>query len=633
MRYDWENILKIVIKFLVCFLIAAGVPVFAQNHTAVPLENQIYIILDQAQARGLCSPLSGVRPYTRSVVISAINEILETENAENLRNNEVEILKQYLDKYSKPKEGIDFKRGGYYTESSLGKNDTVVSMNAGATVDMEASGSAYLSGKSYWGTEVWVQAFFNGDLGNNFSYEFNAAGGLVKAPRYWLGGDYNTYYKGFTDEFTSEKEPVKEFENQEINTYSEPLTHFPYTYKKRWDGSVFFFDDLSHFDSWPNSIGGAYSLTGETTASFLENKLILRMGRISHDWGSAPIGSSLALNQMARPFAAVEGEFTPFSWFSIASMTGILEYYNIDGIKESSASFQNAYSVTMMQFRYKNYLYFDLIDAVIWPKRFELGYVFPIINSFFYQNNIGDFDNMALAVNIKAQYPGMGSFWFSAFLDEVSLISDFNLDRQMFAWQAGVNIPVPILSFSSVKFSYTVISPYCYTHNRNFNPWFGDLRMETAYTNNGVGLGYYLPPNSDEILVRFNTMPSKNIITSFQYQLIRHGADHGESAVDGSNLQSELDPDGRNTKAQLKKYFLQDGAYQWSHVIRLGGEWTLSKTPLAFFGEAGVVISYFTNIEGEANNGAAQPYSVIDTDEYPKSTGFIAKIGVKIFPK
>jgi hypothetical protein len=40
------------------------------------------------------------------------------------------------------------------------------------------------------------------------------------------------------------------------------------------------------------------------------------------------------------------------------------------------------------------------------------------------------------------------------------------------------------------------------------------------------------------------------------------------------------------------------------------------------------------NIDEEANvTGAAHPYSLINTVEYPKSVGYIVVIGVKVFPK
>jgi hypothetical protein len=290
----------------------------------------------------------------------------------------------------------------------------------------------------------------------------------------------------------------------------------------------------------------------------------------------------------------------------------------------------------MLQFRYKNYVFFDIIDSVVWPKRFELGYIAPTISNFFYQNNVGDFDNMAITLNLKLQYPGLGNIWFSLFVDEMKVDTNWwDLDRTMIAVQAGTNIQLPFLAFSSIRLSYTVVNPYCYTHNRNFNPWFGSLPMETSYTNNGVSLGYYIPPNSDELLFRFKTMPVQNLVTHLQYQMIRHGADYGSGEVDGSSLLSELDPEGRNgSNPILKRFFLHDGAYQWMHIIKAGVEWNLPNLPVALYGEAGINYSYFTNIGAEANvTGSSHPYSVINTSEYPTSTGYIFQVGVKVFPR
>jgi len=603
----------------------ASLHLWGQTHTSVSLENQVYYVLEQAQTRGLCSPLSGARPYTQSVIVAAINEILSADHAK-LKQPEREILEQYLNKYAKPKSGIDWRRGAWYGETAIGKDAAPLSMNVGATADIEGSAGIYTDDR-YFGAEIWLGLYLNGDMGSHISYDFSAEGGLIKVPRKTLG-KYWTYYETFENSSA-------EYENREINVFSEPLTHFPYSYKKRWDGSIYFFSGLSSYRQWPDNIAGCYNMTSELTGSFLENKLIMRLGRLSREWGSTSIGSSLAFNQMARPFLGIETEFFPVSWFGIVSLTGALEYYNAESIKSSSMTFQNLFSATMLQIRFKNYIFFDIVDAVVYPKRFELGYISPITNNFFYQNNVGDFDNMAITFNLKAQYPGLGNIWASFFVDEMHLLDDLRtLDRQMVALQGGLNIPLPFLSFSSIKMSYTKVNPYCYTHNRNYNPWYGGTRMETAYVNNGVNLGYYLPPNSDEILVRFSTMPVKNLTTNLQYQMIRHGADFGPSAVDGSNVRSELDPSGRDTKLVLHRYFLHDGAYQWNHIARVGAEWSLPGLPICLTGEVGAVISYFTNIEEEANvTGKSHDYQKIDTDVYPKSTGFIVTLGVKVFTR
>jgi len=617
--------LKLPVLCVVLFLFF-HVPLFTQTHLSVPLENHVYYILEQAQLKGLCAPLPGVRPYTRNTVLNAIDEILNGENANKLISGETEILEQYLEKFAMPDKGLDLRRGIYRAETAIGKNDILISANLGGGMDAEVSGGFYSSG-GYLGTELWARLFANGDLGGNVSWGVHGEAGIFHAPRKELG-EYNTYYSGFDSN--------GEYENRLVRVYSEPLSHFPYTYKKRWDGSVHYFDDLTAFDSWPDSASVGYNILSEFSSSFLEDKLFFRVGRITHEWGSSPIGSSLALNQMARPFLGIEAAFNPLSWLGFATMTGFLEFFNRDGEKESGMHFQNAYSITIIQLRYKNYFSADIGETIVWPKRFELGYIFPLTPSIIYQANTGDFDNMGFFFNIKGQYPGIGNMWFSLFWDEAILVSNMSeLDRIMIAWQAGMSLPLPLLSFSSIKISYTKVNPYCYTHNRNYNPWYGgNIPMETSYTNNGVSLGYYIPPNSDELLIKLQTMPAKNIATHLQYQLIRHGADFGSSAVDGSSLLSELDPERDGSNLVTRRFFLKDGAYRWTHVIKAGMEWNLPNMPIAFYGEAGINYSYFTNISEPANvTGTAHPYSVINTDEYPKSTGFIVKLGVRVFPR
>jgi len=600
----------------------------AQMHSSVSLDNQVYYILEQAEIRGLITPLPGTRPYTRSLIIRKINEILNAGETKRLTDAEKAVLNLYIDNLSKPKAGIDWRNGNFGIQTIVGKKEVPLSLNIGVTANIEGSISVN-SENFYYGFDTWIGVTLNGDLGNYFSYDIKLRAGLIRAPRLELG-EYNTYYDGFV---TSGGYNPDEFKNEKIMVYSEPLTDFPYAYRKKWDGSIFQFSDLSDFHDWPEDFAGGYSLPAELTASFLDDRLILRLGRITREWGSTSFGSSLTLNQAARPFIAFEADFNPVSWFSISTMTGGLEYFNRDGIKVSSATFQNMFSVTMLQFRIKNYFFAELIDGVVYPKRFELGYIAPIVSNFFFQNNIGDFDNLAMTLSLRGQVPGIGSIWVSFFVDEMFLTEDLlTLDRQMISLQAGMHLPLPFLSFTSLKVSYTRINPYCYTHNRNFNPWYNGL-METNYVNNGVNLGYYLPPNSDELLVRFETMPIKNITANLQYQMIRHGADFGSSAVDGSNLYSELDPHGRSTNPVLKRFFLRDGAYQWNHIIKAGVEWTLTKLPISLFSEAGVVITYFTNADGPANSGEYSEYSKINTTEYPESTYAIIKLGIRIFPE
>ena len=256
---------------------------------------------------------------------------------------------------------------------------------------------------------------------------------------------------------------------------------------------------------------------------------------------------------------------------------------------------------------------------------------------------IGDCDNLQLFGDIKYTISGVGSVWASVYVDEINGLNNnpFNSPRAMLAYQAGVKALVPNLPFGTLSFRYTKIEPYCYTHQAlPHTPWYNHYICEN-YSNNGESLGYYLPPNSDEFLLSFKIHPGIASNLGVSYQLIRHGADYGSQQVPGSNIYSELTPYNRN---ELNKYFLHDGAYNWIHILSTGGKLSLNtKIPVAFYGNLGLMFSYFTVIDPEkyyrddyGKNGNCRdvdfktPFDIAGTDEYPNLFGAVLTLGVNI---
>jgi len=625
-----------------------NITLYAQTHVSVPLDHAVYYILDQAEVRGLCSPLPTVKPYTQGKILEVIREILDAEPKRlgGLTDGEREVLENVREEFTKKAAGFDPWKGTYRFDST--KKDVRFSMDVGVTV--ESLNSAALDkeeGKTNTGTDTWGTLMIKGDVGEHFSYDVDFSAGMMKAQRVKLG-DYYVYASetkfDADDPRFKDGDPRQGSENKTIHTYSQPVAFFPYTYQRKWDGFMFNLGgpmSAGSMEGWPNNISIAAAMNGEMSASAFGDMLLVRFGRLKREWGAMAPGSSLVLNGAARPFTGIEANFNPVPWFAYSSVTGVLEFDNLYDISDSAMTFQNAYSLQQLELNYKNYFHIDFGSSAIWSKRFEFGYIFPLLDNFFYQNYIGDFDNMAIHFNLKGQYPGLGKLWFSFYLDELeisSMSSAFKFDRHMFAYQAGVQGIIPFLHFSSVTLSYTKIEPYNYTHTRSVVPWYdSDRPMELAYNNNGACLGYYLQPNSDEIKIRFDTRPLLKTTSHFQYQLIRHGADYGPHQVDGSSLISELDTIDRGSKASLRKKFLKDGAYQWTHVFKIGAEHTVKKLPLTFFGEAGVVYSYFTDIsDDEYANYTPPPEGETSrrpqaAGDYYKSTAFIFTLGFKIF--
>jgi len=626
----------------------------AQTHIAVPLENPVYAVIEQAQIRGLCGYLPSTKPYSRAMILRVIEEILASEPVHEfarLKETERKILEQFRKDLTPDRNGFNFTRGTISSEHTW--NDIYFSSEFGFGLDFAfgagyypiASGYRYTPGDDllfkgaafpkagdlYKDFNIIPSLSFIGDLGKNTSYGLTINGFIGKSPRAILGqyettpfdpADHDTNYIPFP-------------------TRSEPLAYFPYTYKKKWDSFVFSVKAISNHDMlvWPEELSVGYSMMSELSGEVLNGHFMYRFSRIDREWAGSISNGSLVLNKSAQPFLAFETVIVPFNWISFSSLTGILEYNNAIGdldnvahLKGDSETFQNAFSIVMLEISHKKLFKVSFGSSVVWPKRFELGYLYPLAENYLYQNNIGDFDNLALFLNIEGQYPaGLGKAWISAFIDEISLESDLTTkDRTMYAMQFGGLFYLPWLPFASITLSYTKIEPYNYTHNRIETPWYKDDKMQSNYVNFGKSLGYYLPPNSDEILIRVQAVPVQRSLVSFQYQMIRHGADYGDRAVDGSSLWSELKEKDRSS---MKKYFLHDGAYQWMHIFKIGGEYSFTgkKLPVKLIAEIGGVYSYFTDSDSElGSNGNIR---TINTPQYPHTLTFIGFIGIQLFPK
>ena len=635
----------------------SGFCIFAQTYISVPLDHPVYTIFEQAQMRGLCDYISDTKPYSRAKAILLIEEILGSDNERRfgrLTETERGILEQFRKDFSPAREGLDLMRGRLSAEHIW--DDVYFSAVLEITVNFIFGGGFFTSAGGYEhpGTNedilfsgakhpasgdffpdftFFPTGFLMGDLGRNASYSVGIGGLMLTSPRTKLGM-YNYLIDNDPDNIDNLH-----------TTYSEPLAYFPYTYKKRWDGFVWALGGVNNSGqlAWPENLSIGYTMIPELSGELLNGHFFYRFAKIDREWAGMTTNSSLVLNQSAQSFLGFETVISPFKWITISSLTGVLEHYNATGsdnralIKESSQTFQNAFSIVMLELDIKNYFRAGFGSSVIWPKRFELGYLFPFMDNFLYQNNIGDFDNLAMFLNLKGQYPGFGKVWFSFFLDEANPEPRFfELDAMMYAYQFGSSFYIPWLPFSSITISYTKNEPYNYTHPKEEVPWY-IYEMEQNFVNFGKALGHYIPPNSDELLIRFETIPLPQSKFSLQYQMIRHGANYGDRAVDGSTLWSELPPEGRSEKEILRKYFLRDGAYQWMHILRLKGEYSLMafNLPLKIFCEIGGVYSYFTDINSsiKPNSGSPNPYSIINTAQYPHSFRFIGILGIQIFPK
>jgi hypothetical protein len=503
--------------------------------------------------------------------------------------------------------------------------------------------------------------YIAGDMGKAFSWNFTTQAGILYVDREYLGERVDPPYidtkfgrpvnpyispSSFTD---ANGDPINHDYNYDIPgkswspVYSIPAW-FPGTFTKQWEGAVFPPSDLGGYHTWPDSAAFAYEMNSEINASIMRRRLEYRFGRMRRDWGPGTNGASLVLNSQARPFVALEGTALPLDSLRLSFLTGALEYMKVSNQWTDADPYQNLFTLVMLEINPGKILHIDFGSATVWPKRFDLGYIFPVNSNFFYQNNVGDFDNLALFGTLEIRIPGKAKLWGSLYLDEarfdMNLSNFFHMDRNMYAFQGGIQADIPWLPFASLTLRYTKIEPYCYTHEYTETPW-NRVPTDTAYINNGESLGFYLPPNSDEALIRVDSMFTAGARIHLQYQMIRHGVEYGSGRVDGSSLWDKIYKD-----ANTEKSFLKDGVYRWDHVFKIGGSYTLrTRIPIALFAEIGLVITRHTKggetifdedgtsatsgyVTGE-HFGEFRPFS---SPEYPSRSNFILTIGFKLFP-
>jgi hypothetical protein len=378
---------------------------------------------------------------------------------------------------------------------------------------------------------------------------------------------------------------------------------FSFPFSKQWDGGVLSLRNPQTYAGWPDDPAFAGSLEGEVNGVFFDRRLQLRLGRIRHDWGHGSNGTTLFLNAHSRPFTALEGTFSPLSWMNVSVLTGALEHFG-ENQWPNAGPFSGMLAVSQIEFN--PFLYFHAnIGGALAVSREP---VHPLESES--SSEIGP--DGAFFVDLKFRLPGLLTIWRSVFVDRLDSAGNLlSTNGNSYAYQAGIKSIVLWLPFATFTLRYTKVEPYCYS----------------AFTNGGESLGYYLPPNSDELFIRLESMLLPDIKAHVQFQMIRSGVAYGYGAVGGSSWYDKLND------TLSGKYFLKDGVYQWNHVLKLGGSFSMKAggVPLMVYTELGLALTSFT-INGTAGSGNEAEYEVLYDPSYKNADNFIFSVGFKLFP-
>ncbi len=571
------NKLLLTITLVACLLPTA---LAAQTHNSVPLEDSVYFLLEAASIRGYCN-LPSVRPYSLEMTLRILDQILAHPAPSPLEREAA--LAAYRRLSPEPQKAWhQTGRIQFNYDSNGGPKNRI---GLGSSLSGHVGSNFATPSLTYEAIlDIWV----NGDFTKYFSYKLLVGAGL---------SDYA------------------------FDAYP------PYTFSQPYDGFQFLLSPMGRFTAKSQEAHIGLRIMPELSLGFADGMLSLNFSRIRRDWQLGAGAGGLLLTGSARPFMAADLYFAPVQWMSLAFLTGVLEYNKADQDPATNTlkpfGFQSSISLSKLQFHLGKWVDISVNSAVVFPKRFELGYMNPLTIPLFYQNTIGDFDNLYLGGTLVVNVPEWGRLYVDALASELRSLDLFYTPQNVYAWQAGAQGTIPGLP-AIITLQYTKLEPFMYTHYGTLTPWNGDIEMDTSLINHGEGVGSNLLPNSDELKLEARIMPLWFLEASASYRMVRHGITPPGSTYEPTQYADMPD----------RKHFLHDGVYQWQHIFTLGCQYDMQglEIPLQIFCDLGLVYSYFTNADGNPDQNQRIGIIKIDTSEYPTQLQVMGRIGFKLYP-
>lgn len=415
--------------------------VFAAQHTAVPVGHRAYQILEVAQIRGLIENQTAVKPYSASTVISLLTKV--AEQTDSLSDAEIEDLNSLITELQASYGTADSYADQLFSTGYLRTFDEEKALGAAFGITLGTQQTVSLVTKEYDSRNT-VVAFMKGDIGKNVS--FNMDFGLVLDKlnnRVFLPSEFTIPGEGFYMRLTEGGNPPSSIPFDKLNT--------------------------------------SLTLSPELAVSLFDGDLLLRWGSIKRDWG--PGLNNLMLSGSARSFdgidisvnlthwlrySVINGSLGKFSLRDIDGQPFLSDYYG--GSKEDKANYtyNNNFSAHRVELDATKNLTLSIFESTIWQKRFELSYLNPFAIYMFQQNSLGDIDDVFAGLDFSYTLPSKARLYGAMAMNEMNVLANpitmLKAPRNMFAFQAGLVVPLPIGSFSSMTLQWTYIGPFVYTH-------------------------------------------------------------------------------------------------------------------------------------------------------------------------
>lgn len=523
----------------------------------IPLSNTVYTILDFYEARGDIAFLPQAKPYTK---INILKLLAELANSDQLSGKEKEIVNTSISDLSGDSNGLQIYKQATDVGFAVVGLGGEISMRSGA------------GNQSNWSTSNIALPYLSGDLGDHLTFHASTGVAIERlAP--------DLFYQSYT------KDNQVNFPYQSVG-----YAYLPYQFDYE---TMFTHTQISNKQPGKSNItekmAVGFLYYTELNGSWLKGALQLSLNNQRRSWGLND--HNLVLSSTARRFPGIELKIEPTKWFRYSLLTGSLFSYanqsenykkNIYGYDLGDS--QNLFTLHLVEFTPSKWLQISASAGNIWSKRAELAYVMPFVFSHFTEIEVGDYDNLSMALDIAFRIPKVGKTWLSFYNDEFSFSKSgplLRMPRNRYAWQLGLKsaLLTNLLPGTTSTLTYTRLTPFVYTHypDARFNT-FTSRPLDMTYTHDGSNLGFYLPPNSGEWNWSLVNIAIPDLILSLDNRLIMHGTNDLASdnvyQIYGDVNRFQL---GEDIYQYPLNNFTKDGVYDWTVLSDFKFDWKVRK--------------------------------------------------------
>jgi hypothetical protein len=256
----------------------------------------------------------------------------------------------------------------------------------------------------------------------------------------------------------------------------------------------------------PVVTSGATVYQDRATAYFIFEKPWLRVeaGQDEMEWGPGFHGG-LSLSRNSPPVGLIRLS-TRFSRIQFSSVHAFLR----------SSMGSKYLAGHRLDIRIRPGLYFGATETVVYGGRdIDFAYANPIMPYHIAEHHLGDKDNNTMSFDLTVLCARSVKLYTELFIDDMtsseSLLKYFG---NKFAFLIGSYWVDPFkMSNVDLRFEYTRIEPFVYTHWDSIN----------IYTNYDKSIGYWLGPNSDDLILQLGYQVGRDLRLELSLERIRKG--------------------------------------------------------------------------------------------------------------